>query len=213
MGRAERMFSDYIDWRAKHPSDDLMTELLTAEFEDEHGVTRRLTRVEVLTYVNMLAAAGNETTTRLIGWTGKVLADPDGALVDAWVEETLRHDASTQYVARLVTRDLTRHGVTAPAGSKLLLALGAANHDERVFTDPCRFDVHRSADELGAHVSFGGGRHFCLGANLARLEARIVLRALVRRVAALEVHHDRAVRFYSANVRGFASLPITVGLR
>ncbi|MCK5928653.1 MAG: cytochrome P450, partial [Nocardioides sp.] len=129
---------------------------------------------------------------------------------DAWVEETLRYDASTQYVARLVTEPLTRHGVTAPVGSKLLLALGAANHDERVFTDPDRFDVHRSADELGDHLSFGGGRHFCLGANLARLEARLVLRALVRRARHLEVDHAGAVRFYSANVRGFAHLPITV---
>jgi cytochrome P450 len=212
-------YAEMLAERRRRPSDDLTSALLNAE--DESG---RMSDAEITAFLFLMVVAGNETTTKLLGnalallsrepdQLAEVLADPDGSLVDAWVEETLRHEGSTQYVARLVTQDLTRHGVTAPAGSKLLLALGAANHDERVFTDPDRFDVHRSPDELGDHVSFGGGRHFCLGANLARLEARIVLGALVRRVSALEVHHDRAVRFYSANVRGYAHLPITVGLR
>ncbi len=202
--------------RRRRPSDDLTSALLNAE--DESG---RMTDAEITAFLFLMVVAGNETTTKLLGNSlfhlsrhpdqlAEVFADREGGLVDAWVEETLRYDASTQYVARLVTEPLTRHGVTAPAGSKLLLALGAANHDERVFTDPDRFDVHRSADELGDHLSFGGGRHFCLGANLARLEARLVLRALVRRVRHLEVDHAGAVRFYSANVRGFAHLPITV---
>ncbi len=202
--------------RRRRPSDDLTSALLNAE--DESG---RMTDAEITAFLFLMVVAGNETTTKLLGNSlfhlsrhpdqlAEVLADPEGGLVDAWVEETLRYDASTQYVARLVTEPLTRHGVTAPVGSKLLLALGAANHDERVFTDPDRFDVHRSADELGDHLSFGGGRHFCLGANLARLEARLVLRALVRRARHLEVDRAGAVRFYSANVRGFAHLPITV---
>ncbi len=202
--------------RRRRPSDDLTSALLNAE--DESG---RMTDSEITAFLFLMVVAGNETTTKLLGNSlfhlsrhpdqlAEVLADPEGGLVDAWVEETLRYDASTQYVARLVTEPLTRHGVTAPIGSKLLLALGAANHDERVFTDPDRFDVHRSADELGDHLSFGGGRHFCLGANLARLEARLVLRALVRRARHLKVDHEAAVRFYSANVRGFAHLPITV---
>ena len=209
-------YAEMLAERKRRPSDDLTSALLNAE--DESG---RMTDAEITAFLFLMVVAGNETTTKLLGnavsllsrtpeQLAEVLADPDGGLVDSWVEETLRYDASTQYVARLVTRDLTRHGVTAPAGSKLLLALGAANHDERVFTDPDRFDVHRSPDELGDHVSFGGGRHFCLGANLARLEARIVLKALVRRVGGLEVHHDEAVRFYSANVRGYARLPISV---
>jgi cytochrome P450 len=72
------MFAEYIDWRADHPSDDIMTELLQAEFEDETGTVRRLTRDELLTYISVITGAGNETTGRLIGWTGKVLADhPD----------------------------------------------------------------------------------------------------------------------------------------
>lgn len=205
--------------RRRRPSDDLTSALLNAE--DESG---RMTDAEITAFLFLMVVAGNETTTKLLGnalfhlsrhpdQLDEVLADPGGGLVDAWVEETLRYDGSTQYVARLVTEDLALHGRTAPAGSKLLLALGAANHDERVFTDPGRFDVHRGADELGAHLGFGGGRHFCLGANLARLEARLVLRALVRRVSSLEVHHEEAVRFYSANVRGFARLPLTAGVR
>ena len=212
-------YAEMLAERKRRPSDDLTSALLNAE--DESG---RMTDAEITAFLFLMVVAGNETTTKLLGnalsllartpdQSAEVLADPDGGLVDAWVEETLRYDASTQYVARLVTRDLIRHGVTAPAGSKLLLALGAANHDDRVFTDPDRFDLHRSTDELGDHLAFGGGRHFCLGANLARLEARLVLKALVRRIDALEVHQDAAVRFYSANVRGYAHLPITVSPR
>jgi cytochrome P450 len=100
-----------------------------------------------------------------------------------------------------------------PAGSKLLLFLGAANRDERVFTRPADFLISRSREELSESLSFGTGRHFCLGANLARLEARIVLAELVRRVEGFEVHADRAVRVHSVNVRGFASLPTTFRLR
>jgi cytochrome P450 len=130
-----------------------------------------------------------------------------------WVDETLRFDTSTQMLARYVTRDVEMHGRTMPAGSKLLLFLGAANRDERVFTNPAEFDVHRSKDELAQSLSFGTGRHFCLGANLARLEARVVLSELVRRVASFEVHADRAVRVHSVNVRGFAELPVTFAKR
>jgi cytochrome P450 len=103
--------------------------------------------------------------------------------------------------------------VTAPQGSKLLFCLGAANRDDRVFSDPDRFDVHRDEDELRQILSFGGGRHFCLGANLARLESRVALRSLVSRVVSADADHASAVRFYSANVRGFASLPVRVESR
>jgi cytochrome P450 len=169
-----------------------------------------------------MVVAGNETTTKLLGnavannsrhpdQRSLVFADP--ALVEPWIEETLRYDTSTQLLARLLVEDLPLHGVTAPAGSRIVLALGAANHDERVFTDPERFDIDRDPAELAQSVSFGGGRHFCLGANLARLEAQIALRALVERVREVSVDHDAAVRFYSANVRGFARLPMTVVVR
>jgi cytochrome P450 len=177
---------------------------------------------EVVGFLFLMVVAGNETTTKLLGnglfhltrqpdQVARVLADP--SLVPRWIEETLRFDTSTQLLARLLLEDLTLHGRTAPAGSQLLFALGSANHDEDVFTDPERFDLDRSQDELSQILSFGGGRHFCLGANLARLEARVVLDSLVRRVRDVEVDHDRCVRFYSANVRGFEHVPARLVVR
>ena len=174
-------FEDYIDWRAKHPSDDLMTELLQAEFEDETGTIRRLSRHEVLNYVNLLAAAGNETTTRLIGWTGKVLAEhpdqrqelvEDRTLVPNAIEELLRYEAPSPVQARYVTQDVEHHGQVVPAGSAILLLNGSANRDDRKFPDGDRFDIHRKIDH---HLTFGYGIHFCLGAALARLEGRVAL--------------------------------------
>jgi cytochrome P450 len=212
-----RLFGYYTDLLAdkrRTPGDDLTSALLRVEDDG-----RVMTDPEIIAFLFLMVVAGNETTTKLLGnalFHLTLHPDPcarvlgDEALVDPLIEETLRHDTSTQLLARLLVQDLSLHGVTAPAGSRILLALGAANHDERVFTDPERFDIDRDPAELGQILSFGGGRHFCLGANLARLEARIALRALVRRVRAVEVDHDRAVRFYSANVRGFARLPMTV---
>jgi cytochrome P450 len=101
-------------------------------------------------------------------------------------------------------------GTVAPAGGKLLLVLGSANRDERVFSRPDYYDIHRDPDELAKLLSFGGGRHFCLGANLARLEARIALTALVQRVRHVHVDHDSCRRVHSINVRGFASVPMSV---
>ena len=124
------MFADYIDWRADHPSDDIMTELLQAEFEDEDGVVRRLTREELLTYIGVIAGAGNETTSRLIGWTGKVLADhPDQrqelvenrSLIPNAIEELLRFETPAPHAARYVTRDVELHGETVPEGSIMML--------------------------------------------------------------------------------------------
>ena len=146
------LFEDYIEWRAKHPSDDLMTELLQAEYEDENGSMRRLTREEVLGYVGLLAGAGNETTTRLIGWTGKVLADhpdqrrelvADRSLIPNAIEELLRYEAPSPVQARFVTKDVEHHGQTVPQGSIMLLLNGSANRDERHFEDPDRFVNHR----------------------------------------------------------------------
>ena len=223
MEAAGTLFAYYADFVARRKrerdGDDLTAALLHAEDEGQ-----RMSDAEITAFLFLMVVAGNETTTKLLGnalfhltrrpdQLAQVLADPAGGLVDAWVEETLRHDTSSQFLARMVRKDWTRHGTTVPAGSQLLIALGAANHDERVFTDPEVFDLHRDPDELGRILSFGGGRHFCLGANLARLEARVVLRELVARTAALEVDHDRSVRFYSANVRGFAHVPMRLEAR
>jgi cytochrome P450 len=209
-------FAAYIDWRAEHPSDDLMTELLNAEFEDEDGETRRLTRAEVLGYVNLVAAAGNETTTRLIGWTGKVLAETPEAraqlagepsLIPNAIEELLRYEPPSPVQARYVTRDVEHHGQAVPEGSVMVLLNASANRDDRRFDDPDRFDIRR---KIGHHLSFGYGIHFCLGAALARLEGRVALDEVLRRFPTWQVDWDRAVQAHTSTVRGWESLPVVV---
>jgi cytochrome P450 len=208
-------FADYIDWRATHPSDDLMTDLLNAEFTDENGTTRRLTRDEVLMYVSMVSGAGNETTNRLIGWMGKVLAEhpdqrrelvEDRSLVPNAIEELLRFEPPTPHVARYVTRDVELYGTTVPAGSALLCLSGSANRDDRRYPDADRFGVHR---EVGQHLTFGYGIHYCLGAALARLEGRIALDEVLARFPEWEVDSDNIRRAPTSTVRGWDALPVT----
>ena len=200
--------------RRRQPTDDLTSALLAAEIDGD-----RLDDDEIFAFLFLMVVAGNETTTKLLGnalfhlaahpdQRAEVFADP--TLVEPWIEETLRFDTSTQMLARHLLQDVALHGRVAPAGSKLLIVLGSANRDERVFTRPDEYDVLRDRAELAQSLSFGGGRHFCLGANLARLEARIALGALVRRTRGFEVDRDAAVRVHSINVRGFARLPVTV---
>ena len=211
-------YADMLAQRRRRPTEDLTSALLAARLEDRPGGDR-MTEEEIIAFLFLMVVAGNETTTKLLGnavfhlarhpdQLAEVFADP--ALVEPWVEETLRFDNSTQMLARHLLADVELHGAVAPAGSKLLIVLGSANRDERVFTDPDRYDVHRDRAELGRLVSFGGGRHFCLGASLARLEARVALGELVRRAGDVRVHHAEAVRVHSTNVRGFARLPVTV---
>ncbi len=213
-------FADLLAARRRTPDDSLTSALLHVE-DDGRGMTDP----EIIAFLFLMVVAGNETTTKLLGnalfhltgqpsYVDRVFGGAgDTSLVGPWIEETLRHDNSTQLLARHLKKDLTLHGVTAPAGSKMVLAIGAANHDDRVFSDPERYDIDRDPEELARIVSFGGGRHFCLGANLARLEAKIALTALVESVDLVEVDRSRAVRFYSANVRGFRSLPTKVRVR
>jgi cytochrome P450 len=209
-------FAAYIDWRAEHPSDDLMTELLHAEFEDETGTTRRLTREEVLTYVNVVAGAGNETTTRLIGWAGKVLGDhpdqraelvADRSLIPNAIEELLRFEPPAPHVGRYVARDVEHYGETVPEGSVMLFLVGAANRDERRFADGERFDIHR---EVGQHLTFGYGIHFCLGAALARLEGRIALDEVLQRFPEWDVDLEHAALAPTSTVRGWETLSATI---
>jgi cytochrome P450 len=210
------MFADYIDWRAEHPSDDLMTELLRAEFEDETGTTRRLTRGEILTYVTVVAGAGNETTTRLIGWAGKVLAEhadqrrelvEDRSLVPNAIEELLRYEPPAPHVGRYVPHEVELHGRMVPAGSALLFLIGAANRDDRRYSDPDCFDIHR---DVGQHLAFGYGIHFCLGAALARLEGRIALDEVLTRFPEWDVDWSGAKLAPTSTVRGWESLPVVV---
>jgi cytochrome P450 len=207
-------FEEYIDWRADHPSDDLMTDLLNAEFEDVNGVVRKLTRQEVLNYVGLLAGAGNETTTRLIGWTGKVLAEnpdqrqllvEDPALIPNAIEELLRYEAPSPVQSRYVTRDVEYHGRTVPEGTIMVIINGSANRDERVFPDPDRFDIRR---KINHHLTFGYGIHFCLGSHLARLEGRVALEEVLKRFPRWEVDWENAVQAHTSTVRGWECLPV-----
>ncbi|HXY28196.1 MAG TPA: cytochrome P450 [Acidimicrobiales bacterium] len=212
-GQAD-LFVDYIEWRKTHPSDDLMTELLNAEFEDETGTRRTLNNDELLTIVNLLAAAGNETTARLIGWTGQVLSDhpdqrralaEDRSLVPNAIEEVLRYEAPSPVQARYVTRDVEHYGQTVPEGSIMVLLNGSANRDDRHFRDGDRFDVCR---DVGRHLAFGFGIHVCLGAPLARLEGRVALDEVLKRFQDWEVDYERAQRARTSTVRGWETLPV-----
>jgi cytochrome P450 len=206
-------FADYIEWRAENPSDDLMTELLRAEFEDPSGEIRKLTREEILIFVNILATAGNETTNRLIGWTGKILAEhPDQRrelyenrdLLPNAVEEILRYEPPAIQICRVTTRDVEYYGQSVPAGSVMMFLVGSANRDHRVFPpDGDVFDIHRN---ISQHLTFGYGIHFCLGAALARLEGRIALDEVLNRFPDWDVDLDNAVLDSSA-VRGWQTLP------
>ena len=210
------IFSEYIDWRVEHPSDDIMTQLLNAEFDDENGAPRRLTRDELLAYVNIIAAAGNETTRVLIGWTGKLLSDfpdqrrllvEDPSLVPNAVEELLRFEPNTLQNCRYVAQDVEYYGQLVPAGSVMVTLTPSANRDERHFTEPDRFDVRRDLDH---HLAFGFGAHYCLGQALARLEGRIVLEELLKRFPEWDADLDTATFMYHTDMRGYESLPVVI---
>ena len=207
-------FAGMVADRRRAPGDDLTSALIAADLDGD-----RLSDDEIISFLFLMTVAGNETTTKLLanawywGWRfpderAKVFADP--ARVPDWVEETLRYDTSTQMLLRVTTGDVGLLGTTVPHGSRVLLLLGSANRDERVFPQPDRYDLDRDTTKL---VSFGSGRHFCLGAALARLEARVGLAEMVARVREYDVDGAGAERVHSINVRGFAALPTAVTTR
>ena len=210
-------FEAYIDWRAENPSDDIMTDLLNVEFVDETGTTRRLTRNEILVYLNVVAGAGNETTTRLIGWAGKVLAEhPDQrrelvenpALIPQAIEELLRYEPPAPHMSRYVTRNVTLYDQTVPEGSVMMMLLGAACRDERQFgPDASKFDIHR---EVRPHLTFSVGTHFCLGSALARLEGRVALEEILKRFPEWDLNLANAKLSPTSTVRGWETLPAVV---
>ena len=212
-----QVFAEFIDWRAEHPSDDLTTELLEAEFTDETGTVRRLHRDELLMFMNVVAVAGAETTARLIGWTGKLLSEhPDQrrllaanrSLLPAAIEEILRFESPVMQIARYVTTDFEFEGGGVPAGSAMLMLVGAANRDDRRFgPDADRFDVTRPVRQ---HITFGVGAHYCLGNALARIEGRIALDEILDRYPEWEVDLDSAVFSSASTVRGWDSMPARV---
>lgn len=207
-------YLDLIAARRSTPQDDLTSALLEVELDGE-----RLTDDELGAFLFLMVVAGNETTTKLLGhcwyWGWRhpdQLVKPmgDRGAVGRWVEETLRYDASTQILARTTTTEVALADGVIPAGARVLLLLGSGNRDPRVFDEPDRYDLDRDTTES---LSFGSGRHFCLGASLARLEARVVLEQLLSRVGSYDVDESGAQRVHSVNVRGFAHLPTTVTLR
>jgi cytochrome P450 len=207
-------FEEYIDWRREHPSDDLMTQLISAEFEDETGTVRCLTRDELLIFVNVLATAGNETTNRVIGHMGRILAEnpeqrrelvEDRSLIPNAVEELLRFEPPALQACRYLPEDVEIQGQTVPAGSTLMALLASANRDDRAFPpDGDVFDIHR---KIAHHLTFGYGIHFCLGAALARLEGRIAMDEILTRFPEWDVDWEHA-QLDSSQVRGWETLPV-----
>jgi cytochrome P450 len=208
-------YADMVTQRRKQPTDDLTSALLQAEIDGD-----RLGDEEIMAFLFLMVVAGNETTTKLLGnaayWGARnpdqlAGVHADHSRIPLWVEETLRYDTSSQILARTVTTDIEFHGTTLHEGDTVLLMPGAAHRDERVFDSP---DAYRIGRDIGSRLlSFGSGAHFCLGAHLARMEARVALSGLFERIRGYEVDEANAVRVHSSNVRGFSALPMTVTLR
>lgn len=165
-------------------------------------------------YTSMVAGAGNETTTRLIGFIGALLSDhpdqrrelvADLGLIPGAIEEVLRYESPSPVQARYVAHDVKCWDQAIPEGSIMLLLNGSANRDERHFPDGERFDIHRR----GAHLSFGQGLHFCLGSALARMQARVATEELLKRWPDWEVDYSNAEMAHTSSVRGWGKLPAT----
>ncbi len=207
-------WNEQIAQRRRRRTDDLMTDLVEVEVEDDDGVLQRLSDEEIRSFFMLLATAGNETVTKLLATAFLELANhPDQRRIlvaePQWtanaVEETLRFDPPSQYQGRITTRPVTVHGERIPEHGRVLLINGATGRDERRFEAPDRYDVRRSFD---LHLGFGYGRHFCLGASLARLESRIGIEEFLCRWPDYEAPSDGIERMHSSNVRGLAGLVI-----
>jgi cytochrome P450 len=202
--------------RRAHPRDDMMTDLVQAEIPDENGERHTLTFEEIGEFVVLIDGAGTDTVSLLLGNAARLLAEhPDQrallaaepSRITAAVEEIVRYDPPSPVQGRLTTRDTEWYGETVPAGEKLLLINGASSRDPREYDEPDRFDVSRPIER---HLSFGFGIHYCLGAALARLEARLALETALAHFPEWQTHPERAVRFRTTSVRGYRHFPVTV---
>lgn len=212
---AMRHLREYIgelaDSRLKVPQDDLMTAMLTAE---ENG--QRLDREQVVVTTMTFLVAGFESTNNLFTNMAYALAlhpqvlsdlraDPD--LFPKFVEEGMRWDAAAQGFVRTPTTDVEMHGVTIPENSQVLLHIGSANRDERVFDDPNTFNMYRESNN---HLGLGQGIHFCVGAPLGRLMTQTIFTEMIEISDEWEIDLDESVRVTTPNFRGFAKLPLQV---
>lgn len=204
-------FKDLIAARRDKPTDDLLSAVLAAEIDGD-----RLAETDVLSFCNLMIVAGNETTTKLLGnalyWLARnpdqrALVRDSPALIPEWVEETLRYDNSTQMLARVAAADIDIRNHRIPAGDRILLLVGSANRDGEVFERADAYDIRR---DTTASLSFGRGTHFCMGASLARLEAKVAFEEWWKRFPNYEIDESRATRVHSINVRGFATLPVRI---
>jgi cytochrome P450 len=207
-GEIYAYFDALLGERGTRDADDLLSLLLEAEGRGE------ISHVEILGFCFLLIIAGNETTTKLIGnMTFQLSAHPaqrehvvaDRSLVANAVEEVLRYDTSTHMMARTLTRDVELHGRRMHTGTKVALILASANRDERRWPSPECFDIRRDTSE---HLAFGFGVHHCVGAALARLEARVALDELLSMLPDFTVDADGLERAHSGNVRGYTRVPV-----
>jgi cytochrome P450 len=202
-----------ITWRRKEPREDLLSALVRAE-EDQQALSAK----EVLAIAVLVLLAGNETTTNLLGNAVLTLLEhpaelakvrADRALVPSLVEEVLRYESPVQLIFRRTTQDVELSGTPIPASAGVFLLLGSANRDEQQFPDPDRFDVRRNPRD---HLAFGYGIHYCLGAELARLEAKVALESLLFEGPLFRSTIDQIPRVASILVRGPQRLPLTFGM-
>jgi len=215
LGKSRTLVLDLLAERRKQPKDDLITVIAEAEYTEPDGTRRRLGDDEVAAFTTLLAAAGAETTAKLIGnmivylfqhpdQRRHVFEDAKARLPNA-IEEVLRYDAPSQFQGRVALRDVEAYGVTIPKGARVAFVTGAACRDPREFADPDRLDVTRKADR---ELYFGYGQHVCIGKSLARLETRVAMEELAARWPDWNVDESGLTRTYQAHVRGFQNIPL-----
>jgi cytochrome P450 len=215
LGKSRTYVLDLLAERRKRPCDDLITVLAEAEYAEPEGQPRRLSDDEVAAFTTLLAAAGAETTAKLIGNLVVYLSrhtdqrrwvfEDAAARLPGAIEEVLRYDPPSQFQGRVAMRDVTTHGVTIPEGARVALVTGAASRDPREFPEPDRLDVRRQPERS---LPFGFGQHVCIGKSLARLEARVAIEEIAARWPAWQVDEAGLTRTYQAHVRGFQNVPL-----
>ena len=216
MGQSSAYLLDLLKQRRKQPKDDLITVIAEAQYEEPGSEARPLSDLEVASFCGLLAAAGAETTAKLLGNAIVYLFQHPEQRQYLWdrsdripngIEEILRYDVPSQFQGRVALKEATVHGVTIPVGARVALVTGSASRDPREFNDPDTLDVERVQNRK---LYFGHGQHFCIGKSLARQEARVALEEIRDFFPHYEVDTSGLTRTYQAHVRGFKNVPIEV---